>query len=155
MIFPNWSPALPVGAAVDPGQCFHPTGTSLSSKKKRSGSRFPSGLRKLFVNTLTASRSKQGPLPLPTLSSMRWPIVRPAPFWHSEDHRPNLSRCFFEKGIEQIVTMLGILKAGKFFVLLDATSPRARIAEIAGGLTSRRFDDRQPEYRGGQNLCEQ
>jgi len=34
------------------------------------------------------------------------------------------------KGIAQIVTMLGVLKAGKFFVLLDPLLPRSRIAEV-------------------------
>jgi amino acid adenylation domain-containing protein len=36
----------------------------------------------------------------------------------------------FEKGIEQIVAMVGVLKAGGFFLLLDPSFPRARIAHI-------------------------
>ena len=35
-----------------------------------------------------------------------------------------------EKGVWQIAAMLGILKAGKFFVLLDPTWPNARIATV-------------------------
>jgi len=34
------------------------------------------------------------------------------------------------KGIAQIVAMLGVLKAGKFFVLLDPSLPRSRITEV-------------------------
>ncbi|MGH7816779.1 MAG: AMP-binding protein, partial [Candidatus Binatia bacterium] len=35
-----------------------------------------------------------------------------------------------EKGVEQVATMLGVLKAGKFFVLLDTAFPQSRIAAI-------------------------
>ena len=36
----------------------------------------------------------------------------------------------FENGIEQIAAMLGVLKAGKFFVLLDPSFPQARVASV-------------------------
>ncbi len=35
-----------------------------------------------------------------------------------------------DKGVEQVAAMLGVLKAGKFFVLLDAAFPQSRIAAI-------------------------
>ncbi len=36
----------------------------------------------------------------------------------------------FEKGIEQIAAMIGVLKAGRFFVLLDSSSPKTRFEVI-------------------------
>jgi non-ribosomal peptide synthetase component F len=35
-----------------------------------------------------------------------------------------------EKGVEQVAAMIGVLKAGRFFILLDATSPPSRITAI-------------------------
>ena len=36
----------------------------------------------------------------------------------------------FEKGVEQIAAMIGVLKAGRFFVLLDSVLPKARLEAI-------------------------
>ena len=33
----------------------------------------------------------------------------------------------FNKGIEQIAAMIGVLKAGRIFVLLDSSLPQSRI----------------------------
>jgi amino acid adenylation domain-containing protein len=42
-------------------------------------------------------------------------------------HQPEPVGILLEKGIEQMAAMLGILKAGKFFILLDASLPAERI----------------------------
>src|SRR5215471_9460027 len=45
-------------------------------------------------------------------------------------HRPEPVGMLLEKGFEQIAAMLGILKAGKFFILLDPSLPAERISLV-------------------------
>ncbi len=53
---------------------------------------------------------------------------------------------FFARGVAQIASMLGVLKAGKFFVLLDPSFPKDRIAVI--------LEDSQAQFllAGKQNI---
>ena len=53
----------------------------------------------------------------------------------SRDLGPTRKYCrtvgiLFQKSIEQIAVMLGVLKAGKFFVLLDPSFPKARVESV-------------------------
>jgi amino acid adenylation domain-containing protein len=62
------------------------------------------------------------------LRAMANRVARTIRSMRSSDGKP--VGILLEKGVEQVAAMLGVLKAGKFFVLLDMAFPPSRIAAI-------------------------
>ena len=118
-------------------KCFHPTGRFVEFRKEEIEQSIPDRFEKivrLFPEQI-AVKTDSHVVTYAELNSMANRVAHAIVAQNGSEVEP--VALLFEKGIAQITAMLGVLKAGKFFVLLDPSFPKARIATILKGSQAR------------------
>ena len=101
--------------------------SSLSSRKKRLNNPSPSGLSSRCVNILTALPLRPESSNSAIQHSMRQLIVWLGPSLQLDKGRDKPIAILLEQGPQIIAAMLGVLKAGHFYVPLDPAYPLPRL----------------------------
>jgi amino acid adenylation domain-containing protein len=110
--------------------CFQPSGTCVEFPKEEVEQSIPDRFEKIvgqYPNQIAISVETQG-VTYSELNAMANCVAHAIIAERGSDPEP--VGLLLEKGVEQIAAMLGILKAGKFFVLLDPSFPAARITSV-------------------------
>jgi len=111
-------------------KCFHPTGTFVEFKKEEVEQSIPDRFEKIvsqYPNQIAINFGTQV-VTYSELNAMANCVAHTIIAQRGSDPEP--VGLLLEKGVEQIAAMLGILKAGKFFVLLDPSFPAERISSV-------------------------
>jgi len=110
-------------------KCFHPTGTFVEFKEEEIEQSIPERFEKIvrMYPDRVAVKAADGALTYIELNTMANNLAREI----IKEERGNNAESvalLMENGTARIVAMLGILKAGKFFALLDPALPKPRLA---------------------------
>src|SRR5688572_7285036 len=112
------------------GKCFHPSGTSVEFPIEDVETSIPERFEKMVRVYPDHLAVKTGSHAV-TYAELNAMANRVAHAIVAErGNRPEPISILLGKGVEQIAAMLGILKAGKFFVLLDVSFPAERISHV-------------------------
>jgi len=116
-------------------KCFHPTGTFVEFKNEEVEQSIPDRFEKIvtqFPDHIAVEIGNQT-CTYAELNGMANRFARV--ILAEQGNKPEPVGLLFEKGVEQIVAMLGVLKAGKILVLLDPRFPNERVASILEDFT--------------------
>ena len=124
----NFSNLPPEQAAIQ-AKCFHPSGTFIEFKKHDVEQSVPARFETIvhYYPDRIAVKAENQVVTYFELNAMANRIARSILDLRRPQSEP--VPLLLDKRVEQIVSMLGVLKTGHFFVLLDSSSPTARIAE--------------------------
>jgi amino acid adenylation domain-containing protein len=108
-------------------RCFHPTGSFVKFDKEEIEQSIPARFEKIVRQYPDRLAVKMGNLALTygELNKTANQVARAILAARGEGSEP--IALLFEHGVEGIAAMLGVLKAGKFFVVIDPMFPRERI----------------------------
>ncbi len=111
-------------------KCFHPTGKFVEFTKEEVEQSIPNRFEKIvrLYPDRTAVEAGSRAVTYAEINAMANRVAAAILARQGEKAEP--IGVLFEKGIAQIAAMLGVLKAGKFFVLLDPAFPKQRIAAM-------------------------
>ena len=114
-------------------KCFHPSGTFLEFPIEDVETSIPARFEK--IARLHADRiALKTDLAAVTYSQLNDLANRCArALLRRHERRIGLVAVLLEKDVAQIAAMLGVMKAGKFFLILDPTFPKARLASMLQG----------------------
>ena len=124
-------PRLPLDQKRILAKCFHPTGTFVEFKKQEIEQSIPERFEKI-VRTYpdrVAVKTKEQKLTYRELNHAANQVAQAILAQRGSNNEP--VGLLFTKGAPLIVSMLGTLKAGKIYVLLDPVLPLARLSCIA------------------------
>ena len=124
------SAGLPPEQEAIRAKCFHPSGTFVEFPKEEVEQSIPERFEKiarLYPNHLAVQTGSHA-VTYAELNSMANRIAHA--MIAERGHSPEPVGMLVEKGVDQMAAMLGILKAGKFFILLDPSFPAERISMI-------------------------
>jgi amino acid adenylation domain-containing protein len=111
-------------------KCFHPSGTFIEFKKEEIEQSVPERFERIvrmYPNHIAVKTAKET-VTYSELNAMANRLAHALLAERGNDAEP--IALLFEKGIELLAAMLGVLKAGKFFVLLDPSYPPTRIRAV-------------------------
>ena len=117
---------LPPALETIGAKCFHPSGTFVEFKKEEVERSIPERFEKIvqmYPDRLAVKMGDQS-VTYSELNAMANRLACVILDQRGSEAEP--VGLLFEKGVSQIAAMLGVLKAGKFFVLLDPSFPKAR-----------------------------
>jgi amino acid adenylation domain-containing protein len=108
-------------------KCVHPSGTFVEFPIEDVETSIPARFEKIVQKypDRLAVKTQEKALTYAELNSVANGIARAILERRGNEAEP--VALLFRKGAEQVASILGVLKAGKFFVLLDPSFPRARI----------------------------
>jgi amino acid adenylation domain-containing protein len=111
-------------------RCFHPSGTFVDFKKEEIEQSIPDRFEKIVrkYSDRVAVKIRDQVVTYAEFNAMANRVARAILAQRGSQAEP--VGLLFEKGVPQIAAMLGVLKAGKFFVPLDPSFPKARIAAV-------------------------
>ena len=111
-------------------KCFHPTGSFMEFEKQEIEQSIPRRFEKIARKypDRIAVKTESCVLTYAELNATANRVARAILAVQGNEAEP--IALLFEKGAPLIAAMLGVLKAGKFFVLLDPSFPSARIAAV-------------------------
>lgn len=121
---------LPAEQQAIRAKCFHPTGTFVQFDKEEIEQSIPERFEKIVSKYADRVAVKAGNdiISYQTLNRLAnrvaWAVLEKCGL------DPEPVALLIEKGPPQIAAMLGVLKAGKFFVLLDSSFPSTRLATV-------------------------
>jgi amino acid adenylation domain-containing protein len=121
---------LPPEQQVIRAQCFHPTGSFLEFKEEEVEQTIPQRFEKIvrqYPNRIAFKATHQGStyLELNAMANrLAWALLA------RQGKKTELIALLLEKDVAQIAAMLGVMKAGKFFLILDPTFPNVRLASM-------------------------
>jgi amino acid adenylation domain-containing protein len=127
---PKMASTLPLEQQAIRAKCFHPTGTFVKFPKEDVEKSLPERFEKIvqmYPDRLAVKMGEQS-VTYSELNAMANCIARVVVTEGGASSDP--IGLLLEKGAPLMAAMLGVLKAGKFFVLLDPFFPKARIAAI-------------------------
>ena len=109
---------------------FSSDGNPLSSRKMESSNRSRTVSKRLCgcIRTGSAVKTDSQTVTYAELNAMANRVAHA--IVAERGNRPGAIGMLLEKGVEQIAAMLGILKAGKFFTLLDPSFPTERLSLV-------------------------
>src|SRR5262249_13690896 len=111
-------------------RCFHPSGTFVEFPSEDVETSIPERFEKIARMNSDRIAVKDGEQ-IVTYAELNVMANRVAhTLFELRGSQKEPVALLLEKGIAQVASMLGVLKAGKFFVLLDPSSPKARIATL-------------------------
>jgi amino acid adenylation domain-containing protein len=111
-------------------KCFHPTGKFIEFKKEEIEQSIPDRFEQMvrMYPHRIAVKTKKGHLTYNELNKAANRIAHMILAEQGSKAEP--VGLMFEKGAPLISAMIGVVKAGKFFVLLDPSFPKARISAV-------------------------
>ena len=132
-------------------KCFHPTGTFIEFKKEEIEQSIAARFEKIVrqYQSLLALKARDLSITYDELNKAANRVARAILAERGEDNEP--VAILVEHGAPVIVAILGVLKAGKIYVMLDALHPGARLRYIlkdsqAGIIVT---DDKNASLAGG------
>jgi len=111
-------------------KCFHPTGKFVEFKKKEIEQSIPDRFEQIvrqFPDRI-AVRTRNDTLTYTELNAMANRIAHT--LLERQGRKTQLVAILLEKDVPQLAAMLAVMKAGKFFLILDPSFPKARIANM-------------------------
>jgi amino acid adenylation domain-containing protein len=111
-------------------KCFHPTATFFEFKKEELEQSIPERFEKIvqMYPDRLAVKTKEHALTYGELNKAANRVARAILAKQGEKQEP--VALLLEQGIQAITAILGVLKAGRFYVFLDPSFPHARIVSI-------------------------
>jgi amino acid adenylation domain-containing protein len=111
-------------------KCFHPSGTFVEFPIEDVQTSIPARFEKIVQRypEYTAIKIGERVVNYAELNGIANRLARSILARGGSDGKP--VALLFEKGVEQIAAMIGVLKAGRAFVLLDSSLPKSRIELI-------------------------
>ena len=108
-------------------KCFHPSGTFVEFPIEDVKTSIPARFEKIVQRypEYTAIKTGERVVTYAELNGIANRLARVMLARGGSDGKP--VALLFEKGVEQIAAMIGVLKAGRAFVLLDSSLPKSRI----------------------------
>ena len=126
----NTSANLPVEQRAIRSRCFHPSGTFVAFGAEEIERSIPERFEQM-VRKYPERIAVKTPDQVLTYAELNATANRVArAILQHQGEIPGAVGLFFEKGAPLIASMLGVLKAGKFFVLLDLSFPKARTTDV-------------------------
>jgi amino acid adenylation domain-containing protein len=126
----NIMPNLPPEQQALRAKCFHSTGTFIEFTKAEIEQPIPKRfetIASIYPDRVAIATPDQV-LTYAELNRMANRVAQAILAARGDEAEP--IALLFDKGIAQIASMLGVLKAGKFFVLLDTSYPKLRIEDV-------------------------
>jgi len=121
---------LPLEQKAIRAKCFHPSGTFVEFKKEEIEQSIPDRFEKIvrqFPDRI-AVRTRNDTLTYNELNAMANRIAHT--LLERQGRKTQLVAILLEKDVPQLAAMLAVMKAGKFFLVLDPSFPKARIATM-------------------------
>lgn len=120
----------PVEQEAIRASCFHPTGTFVEFKKQDIEQSIPERFEQIVAHypDRIAVKTKDQAISYDLLNNMANRVARALMARRGSEAEP--VGLLFANGVPSVAAMLGVLKAGKFFVLLDSSSPKVRITGL-------------------------
>jgi non-ribosomal peptide synthetase component F len=121
---------LPLELQVIRANCFHPTGSFLEFNEEEVEQTIPQRFEKIvrqYPSRIAFKATHQGSTYLElnaNANRLAWALLA------RQGKKTELIALLLEKDVAQIAAMLGVMKAGKFFLILDPTFPKVRLASM-------------------------
>lgn len=130
-------PGLPPDQQAVRAKCFHPTGNFVEFGAEEIDQLIPARFEKIVERHSHRLAVKMGPraLTYSELNSAANRVARAILAKLGKGQEP--VGLLFESGIEAVIALFGVLKAGKFYVPLNPSFPRERIKSILGDAGAR------------------
>ena len=111
-------------------KCLHPSGTFVEFPIEDVETSIPERFEKIVKQypDHTAIKIGEGSVTYSDLNAMANRVARALLAQGTSEDKP--VALLFDKGVEQIAAMIGVLKAGRFFVPLDALLPKSRLEMV-------------------------
>jgi len=125
-------PKLPPDQEAIRAKCFHPTGTFVEFEREEINQSISTRFEKIVAQYPHRLAVKMGhrALTYRELNSAANRVARAILAKLGKGQEP--VGLLFESGVEAVTAILGVLKAGKFYVPLDPSFPQGRIVSILG-----------------------
>ena len=125
-------PGLPPDQQAIRAKCFHPVGTFVEFEREELNQSIPARFEKIVAQYPHRLAMKMGDRALTyrELNSAANRVARAILARLGKGQEP--VGLLFESGIEAVTAILGVLKAGKFYVPLDLSFPQERIISVLG-----------------------
>jgi non-ribosomal peptide synthetase component F len=131
-------------------KCFHPRGTFVAIPEEDVETSIPARFEKIVRAhpDHLAIKTPEDELTYTELNSAANRVAHK--LMDLERREPTPVALLFETGVQIIVAMLGVLKAGHFFVLLDPSLPKNKIAAVLAKSQARLVLSDAPELANGE-----
>jgi len=126
----SWKYQLPPTQQAIRDKCFHPSGTCVEFPKEEIEQSIPERFEKIvrLYPDRIAVKTPHQIVTYTELNAMANRLARA--ILAQQGNKPEPVGLLFENGATLIASILAVLKASKYFVLLDPTFPRERIADV-------------------------